>query len=141
MWIKEAFLGAVGLASGLAVAAGLFSFIIFVGIIPRIVGKSRTARDVMAYEDAALLGASLGNLISVFGLEVPLGTPLIAVYGISAGIFTGCLAVALAEILNAFPILFRRFRIKEGLSWVLFFMALGKALGSLYFYFNHMQQA
>ncbi len=141
MWIKEAFLGAVGLASGLAVAAGLFSFIIFVGIIPRIVGKSRTARDVMAYEDAALLGASLGNLISVFGLEVPLGTPLIAVYGISAGIFTGCLAVALAEILNAFPILFRRFRIKEGLSWALFFMALGKALGSLYFYFNHMQQA
>ena len=141
MWIKEAVLGAVGLASGLAVAAGLFSFIIFVGIIPRIVGKSRTARDVMAYEDAALLGASLGNLISVFGLEVPLGTPLIAVYGISAGIFTGCLAVALAEILNAFPILFRRFRIKEGLSWALFFMALGKALGSLYFYFNHMQQA
>ena len=140
MWIREVFLGFVGLASGLAVSAGIFSFIVSVGVVPRIIGKSRTAGDIIVYENAVLLGGTFGNLLSLFSLKVPLGIGLVVVYGISAGIFTGCLAVALAEILNTFPIMFRRFKIKEGLSWMLFFMALGKAVGSLYFYINHMQK-
>ncbi len=82
----------------------------------------------------------VGNLLSLFPIQAPLGIWLIVVFGLSAGIFTGCLAVALAEILNTFPIMFRRFGIKEGLSWLLFFMALGKAVGALYFYAHHMQQ-
>lgn len=140
MWIKEIFLGFVGLASGTAVSAGVFSFFISLGVIPRIIGKSRTANDILIYENVVLLGGAFGNLLSLFSLRVPWGIGLVAVFGLSAGVFTGCLAVALAEVLNAFPIMFRRFRIKEGLSWILFFMASGKALGSLYFYMNHMQK-
>lgn len=140
MWIREIFLGLVGLASGFAVAAGVFAFIISVGVIPRMVGKSRTVKDVMIYETIILLGGTFGNLFSLFEWKLPLGITLLIVYGLSAGVFTGCLAVALAEILNSFPIMFRRLRIKEGLGWVLFFMAMGKTVGSLYFYANHMQK-
>ncbi|MCI8483142.1 MAG: stage V sporulation protein AB [Lachnospiraceae bacterium] len=140
MWIKQVFLGFIGLASGSAISAGVFSFIISVGVVPRIIGKSRTAADVIAYENAVILGGTLGNLFSLFSISVPLGIWIVVLFGLSAGIFTGCLAVALAEILNTFPIMFRRFGIKEGLSWLLFFMALGKAVGALYFYANHMQQ-
>lgn len=94
----------------------------------------------MVYENAVLLGGTFGNLVSLFSLELPVGMWIILVYGLSAGIFTGCLAVALAEILNTFPIMFRRFGIKEGLSWIMLFMALGKMTGALYFYAHHMQK-
>jgi len=139
MWMKEIFLGFVGLASGAAISAGVFSFIISIGVVPRIIGKSRTAADIIVYEDAVLLGGTFGNLFSMFSWQLHLGIWLVVVFGLSAGIFTGCLAVALAEILNTFPIMFKRFGIKEGLSWLLFFMALGKSFGALYFYANHMQ--
>ena len=78
--------------------------------------------------------------MALFSIQVPLGITAVIAFGLSAGIFTGCLSVALAEILNTFPIMFRRLGIKEGLSWILFFMALGKAAGALYFYTNHMQK-
>lgn len=140
MWIKQVFLGFIGLASGSAISAGVFSFIISIGVVPRIIGKSRTAADIIAYENAVILGGTIGNILSLFSVRVPFGIWIVVLFGLSAGIFTGCLAVALAEILNTFPIMFRRFGIKAGLGYIMFFMALGKALGALYFYANHMQK-
>lgn len=139
-WIKEIFLGFIGLASGTAVSAGVFSFIITVGVVPRIIGKSRTATDIVLYENAVILGGVAGNIFALFHIQLNLGIWLVMLYGLSAGIFVGCLAVALAEILNTFPIMFRRFGIKEGLSWIMLFMALGKMAGAFYFYANHMQK-
>lgn len=95
--------------------------------------------DIIAYENMVLLGGTFGNVVSLFSPGIPGGIWVIIVFGLSAGIFTGCLAVALAEILNTFPIMFRRFGIKDGLSWIMLFMALGKMAGALYFYANHMQ--
>ncbi|MCI8894950.1 MAG: stage V sporulation protein AB [Lachnospiraceae bacterium] len=139
MWIKEVFLGFIGLTSGLAVSAAVFAFVITVGIVPRFAGKTHTSRYVLVYEHAILLGGILGVLLSVFSLEIPLGTGFLCLFGLAAGVYTGCLAVALAEILNAFPIMFRRLKLKLGLEWALFAMALGKLVGTLYFYANHMQ--
>lgn len=140
MWIKEIFLGFIGLASGTAVSAGVFSFIITVGVVPRIIGKSRTATDIVLYENAVILGGVFGNIFALFHIQLNLGIWLVILFGLSAGIFVGCLAIALAEILNTFPIMFRRFGIKEGLSWIMLFMALGKMAGAFYFYANHMQK-
>lgn len=140
MWMKEVFLGFIGLASGTAVSAGVFSFIITVGVVPRIIGKSRTANDIILYENAVVLGGVLGNIFSLFHISLHLGIGLVILFGLSAGVFVGCLAVALAEILNTFPIMFRRMGIKEGLSMIMLFMALGKMMGALYFYANHMSK-
>ncbi len=140
MWIKQIFLAFIGLASGAAIAAGVFSFIISVGVVPRIIGKSRTAADIIAYENTVILGGTVGNIVSLFTPRLFGGIWSVMLFGLSAGIFTGCLAVALAEILNTFPIMFRRFGIKEGLTWIMFSMALGKMVGALYFYANHMQE-
>ena len=140
MWIKQIFLAFIGLASGAAIAAGVFSFIISVGVVPRIIGKSRTAADIIAYENTVILGVTVGNIVSLFTPGLFGGIWSVMLFGLSAGIFTGCLAVALAEILNTFPIMFRRFGIKEGLTWIMFSMALGKMAGALYFYANHMQE-
>lgn len=138
MFINTAFLIFIGLVSGLAISAGVFAFVINIGIVPRIAGKTHTASQVFAYENSIFLGGVFGNLMSIFPLKLPLGLPVIILFGLSAGIFTGCLAIALAEILNAFPIMFRRIKIKIGMTYYLLFMALGKMLGSLYFFIKEI---
>ncbi len=136
MWIDHIFLGFLGLAAGLAVSAGTFAFLVAIGVIPRMIGKCNRAAETIHFENAVIWGGALGNVASLFPLRIPLGSPLLCLYGLASGIFVGCNAVALAEILNTFPILFRRAKIKEGLSWAMLFMALGKCAGSLFFFFK-----
>lgn len=139
MWIKHLFLGFLGLCAGTAVAAGTFAFIIVIGVVPRMIAKCNRAEATILFENMIVLGGIFGTIISVFtGMPIPIGRWILYVYGFCAGIFVGCIAVALAEILNTFPILFRRFQIKEGLAWAMLFMALGKCAGSFYYFFNHM---
>ena len=139
MLIKEIFLSLVGLASGFAVSAGTFAFMIVIGVIPRMIGKCNRAAETIHFENAIILGGILGNIVSVFlNIKLPFGPLFLCAYGLSAGIFVGCIAVALAEILNTFPIMFRRMGLKEGLSYVMVVMALGKMLGSLYFFLHRL---
>ena len=139
MWIRHIFLGLFGFAAGIAIAAGTFAFIIMIGIVPRIAARSKTAKHTLCYENAILLGGLSGDILSVFlDLQIPGGRPLLILYGFCAGIFVGCVAVALAEILKALPIFFRRVHVKEGLPWLILFMASGKMLGSYFYFFFDM---
>ena len=105
MLIEHIFLGFCGLAAGLAVSAGTFAFLIVIGVIPRMIGKCNRAAETLHFENAVILGGICGNLASVFlQIRIPFGPALLCVYGISAGIFVGSIAVALAEILNTFPV-------------------------------------
>ncbi len=139
MLSKQLLLGAVGLVTGAATSAGTFAFMIIVGVLPRIIGRWHQAKHAILFENMVVAGGIVGTILSVFEeLSIPLGTPLLMLYGLCAGIFVGCISVALAEILNTFPIIFRRFRMKRGLAWVLFALAIGKMCGSFYFFFGNM---
>lgn len=141
MWIRHVFLAFCGLIAGLGVSAGTFAFLIVIGVIPRMIGKCNRAAETLHFENAVICGGIAGNVLSVFsGISLPLGAPFLCLYGLSAGIFVGCIAVALAEILDTFPITFRRIQIKEGLAWVMLAMAIGKCAGSLfYFWYGYYQ--
>lgn len=140
MWVRHIALALAGLVSGLAVASGTFAFLIAIGVIPRLIGKSNTARSLFTYETTVFFGGVLGNIISIFlDVPVPFGRVILIIFGFCAGIFVGCLAVSLAEILNTFPILFRRFKLSIGLAWALAFMALGKMTGALFYFWNHYE--
>jgi stage V sporulation protein AB len=131
----------IGLAAGFAVSAGTFAFLIVIGVVPRMIGKCNRAAEVLHFENAIILGGITGNILSVFTeLRIPIGTWFLCAYGLSAGIFVGCIAVALAEILNTFPIMFRRSGLKVGLFWVMTFMALGKMAGAFYYFWHEMGQ-
>ena len=133
MLAKHIFLGFLGITSGVAVSAGTFAFLMVIGVIPRLMGKCRGAKHELCFENAVILGGILGNIASVFlDLRLPFGPVFLCIYGLSAGIFVGCIAMSLAEILNTFPIMFRRIRLKTGLVWVVTAMALGKFTGALY---------
>lgn len=139
MWTKTFLLWLVGIASGAAVSGGTFAFIVTLKILPRLLGKTKTVKDTMLYENMVILGGILGNIVSVFeNLTVPGGTAMLWIYGLCAGVFEGCVAITLAEILHVFPILFQRTKIKHGLSWVIFSFAIGKTAGALYYFMNHL---
>ncbi|WP_343210573.1 stage V sporulation protein AB [Anaerolentibacter hominis] len=129
---KNLLLGVVGLAAGTAVSAGVFSFITMIGIIPRLAAKTKTANRGMLYEDMIILGGTIGNIVSIFQFKVPIGIPGLICYGFFSGVFVGCLAVALAEVLRVIPVLITRVKLRYGLPMVLISIAIGKMLGSIY---------
>lgn len=135
MWMSNVILTAVGLTAGFAVAGGVFALIAGLGLVPRLAGKTSAAAFVPALENALILGGIFGAAISLFP-EIPLGLGawFTAVYGLFAGVFAGCLSVSLAEVLNVFPIIFQRAKLKEGLSLGILFFALGKLVGGLYYF-------
>ncbi|RHR24735.1 stage V sporulation protein AB [Clostridium sp. AF19-22AC] len=136
MWVNQIILAVIGLSGGLVVAGGLFSFIIELGVVADFADRTHTAEHILLYEDCVAIGGIAGNLISVFQIHIPNGAWLLPVFGLLAGIFVGCWSMALAEILNVFPIFVRRLKIVRYISVFVVSMALGKGLGSLLFFFK-----
>ncbi|MBR5509167.1 MAG: stage V sporulation protein AB [Lachnospiraceae bacterium] len=138
MWIKQIFLGILGLSSGLAVAGGMFAFLIALGVISRFAGRTHTAEYIWYYEDAAAIGGILGNLFWIYQIPIPVGMVGVVSYGLFSGIFTGAWAMALTEIVDAIPIFSRRIRLKTGMPWILVSMAVGRAIGALIYAYYGM---
>ena len=136
MWIRQILVAAVGLASGVAVAAGLFSFLIGLGVVSDFADRTHTGQQILLYEDCIMAGGILGNIFWVYGIKIPGGNYLVPVFGLFSGIFVGCWSMALAEILNIFPIFIRRIKILKCVPCLIFGMALGKSLGALLFFYK-----
>jgi len=132
MWWQNAAYATIGLCGGLLVAGGLFAFLALVGVITRLAAGTTTAKYITFYEDMSLLGCVGGNLLFLYGFSLPLGNVFLLLYGIGAGIFTGCLAAALAEVVNMMPVLSERVSLKKGMTGIMTMFALGKVVGSLF---------
>ena len=125
----------IGLASGFAVASGIFAFITMLGIIPRLAARTQTANHIVWYETMIVAGGTFGNVWFVFGFSLPLSSVFLAIYGLFAGVYVGCLVMALAEMLRVIPILVNRVQIKEAFYLIPAAIALGKIVGTLFQYF------
>lgn len=132
IWLENMAYLIVGLCGGLLVAGGLFAFFALVGVVTRLAAGTATAKFLLFYEDMALLGCTAGNLLFLHKFELPLGNILLGMYGIGAGVFTGCLAAALAEVVNMMPVLSERVSLKKGMAGIMTMFALGKLAGSLF---------
>ena len=132
MLIRESVLGFLGLCSGFAVASGIFAFITMLGIVPRLAARTHTARRISWYERAILIGGTLGNIWFLFEIPLPLSVVFLCLVGLFDGIFVGCLAMALAEMLKALPIMVNRLQLKEGFPLIVSAIALGKLTGALF---------
>lgn len=153
--LKMIFMAVCGLSFGLLASAGVFTVLVSVGLIPRFAGKMHVAKKIFTLEEAVVLGTLSGGFFSVFsnygqigrwvlekeffGSETMLiwktaGTVFLIVLGFFAGMFVGCLALAIAEMLNSIPIFARRIGFRHGLGVAITAAAFGKMLGSLIYF-------
>ena len=132
MLAEKIYLSIFGFTSGVLVAAGVFAFIVTIGVVTRMAARTKTVKYAMLYEDMAFLGGTLGNILSIFKCSMSFGRLFIGVSGLFAGIYVGCLSLALAESLNAIPVFFRRISLKKGIGLVVIGFAIGKFAGALW---------
>jgi len=148
-----------GVSSGLLVSAGIFTVLLAVGLTPQFIGKTHTGKKILLYESCISAGAVIGTVFSVFPVMEKAGGKLrewivestasadfllsaadsaanvfLGVSGLFMGMFVGCLALAIAEMLDSIPIFSRRISFRHGLGLAVLAVALGKLAGSLYYF-------
>lgn len=138
--LEQAVLAVIGLSAGVAVSGGLFAFIVELGVVADFADRTHTGNRICLYEDCTALGGILGNLFFLFAPPLSLsgmpGQVFLLLFGALAGVFTGCWAMALAEILNVYPVFMRRFKAVRYLTAFVISVAVGKGIGTLLFFFK-----
>ncbi len=134
--LKYAFLAFIGLCAGAIIAGGLFDFIVMIGAVTRIIGKTHTSHRIMLYEIIIILGGAFGCIISVYDFTANIGMWLGIIYGLFTGLFLGCLIMSLTETLDGIPIVNRRFNLATGLQYMIMALAVGKFVGALTYFWG-----
>lgn len=147
MFLKYLLLIISGVSFGALAAAGVFTVLVAIGLVPRFAGKTHTANHILTYENFVVFGTITGMLFSVFEelhqyskLILAGWSPIVgSVIGFFTGCFVGCLALSIAEMLDSIPIFTRRVRLKWGIGIAIFTMALGKMAGSLLYFIQGIE--
>lgn len=131
MWVRLIILALIGASAGLMVSAGLFALIVEIGILTDFADRTHTADKILLYEDCTVLGGIIGNILSIFQVKIVGLQFLLPVLGIFSGIFVGGWSMALAEIMNVFPVFIRRLKIVRYTTAFIVSIAVGRSLGAL----------
>ncbi|MGL4344385.1 MAG: stage V sporulation protein AB [Cellulosilyticaceae bacterium] len=123
-----------GFSSGTIISTGIVAFITAIGIVPRLVMKAQITKHFYAIGTTAVIAATCGMIWSIEGIRLPIPKVILGVLAFGFGIFVGCLAIAIAEIINVMPVMDRRLHIKNGLHWFIISFAIGKMIGALYYW-------
>lgn len=159
MW-KNAVLILFGISSGIAVSCGVFTVFTAVGLVPRFADKINGAKHILVFENMIMLGVFCGCMISIYepmafhfsrklllyvSLKSGMAEKIVSAgqqiiirgYALFTGCYVSCLALSIAELFDAIPIMARRIRLKRGLGIMILAFAVGKLTGSLIYYYNN----
>ena len=151
MLIRQLLLIVTGASYGLLSAAGVFTVLVAVGLIPRFAGKTHTARYVLLYEEMVIFGTLAGCFVTIFPEysqwgnylreHFPEQMRLWTAAGIGAqAVFGLFAALAIAEMLDSIPIFARRISFRHGLGGAILGMAAGKICGSLFYFATELHR-
>ena len=157
-FFKLFFLAVSGAAYGILSAAGVFTVFVAVGLVPRFAGRTHTAGKILLYEEMVIFGTLAGSFLSIFsrcsqfgawwqqhfpGQEEALlraGGAIQLIFGLFSGMFVGCLALAIAEMLDSIPSFTRRISFRHGIGLAVVSMAAGKLCGSLLYFWRELHR-
>ena len=131
MWIKYCFLAIIGLCGGTMVCAGLFAFIVALGLVNKLASNLGQAANIKLFEYMVILGSIIWNVVYFFSKGLYGGYLLIIIIGLFFGIYVGVLSLALAEVTKVMPILTMRINWHRGIRYIIVATAVGKVIGSL----------
>ncbi len=132
--VSKGLLILIGAGTGVVFAGGIIAFITIIGIIPIMAHRTETSKHHIVFGNAIMAGTLLGSILSIWSITIPAPNLILAIAGLSFGIFTGVLIIALAEVLDIFPITDRRIKLKKGVFLMAYALAMGKLIGMLYFW-------
>ena len=92
----------------------------------------------MVVSAAATVTAGLWEGISFWTISQLLW---LIVIGLFSGMFVGCFALSIAEMLDSIPIFTRRISFRKGIGLAICSVAAGKLCGSLYFFVEELYRA
>ncbi|GER66075.1 stage V sporulation protein AB [Weizmannia acidilactici] len=130
--VKEMFAAFCGLGGGLVAGCGYVAFLTVLGIVPRLVQLSKTAKFIQYYEWAVVLGVLSGTWWGLGDAGGRLPLFVAAPAGLFCGVFVGMLAAALTEVINVIPIFSKRIGMDRRLISALMAIVIGKVAGSLF---------
>lgn len=146
--MEQLFLVVLGLSFGVFTAGGVFTTVIVVALIPRFAARFHTAYKIEFYEEWIVAGSIAGGIFGVYsslwttpaweerGILLKWGGMAFAVFwGFFTGMFVGCLALAIEEMLGGIPVFARRVHLRKGLGIIILSIALAKFAGSLYYFY------
>lgn len=140
MWVSDGMkgfiLGLIGLSSGFTVASALFALIATIGVLNRL-AQVTGAPKISAGMRSAIWPEESSETASIFirAASRRQSSGNGAGPGLFIGIYTGCFIGALAEVVNIFPILFHRIRLRQGMKALIWSVAAGKAVGGMIHFF------
>lgn len=123
-----------GLGAGTVLGTGIVSFISMIGVIPRLLSQPKIRSHYLAAGTAASLGIIVGTIFYTCEVYLPIPNILIGIFSLGYGMFIGCLAIALTEVLDVIPIMQRRLKLKKGLHLIIVVLSIGKLVGTLYYW-------
>ena len=71
--LQGVFLILTGVSYGLLAAAGVFTVLAAVGLVPRFAGRTHTAEYLWIYEEMVIFGSLTGCVLSIFSRYCQLG--------------------------------------------------------------------
>lgn len=136
MLINKVILLWIAVGAGFAVAGGFIAFVSLIGIVTRLAGITKTADAIPTYENSMSVGFILFNVLSLYhpqlsGLGSLAGQVLLPMGFFFTGVFSGCLAGALAEVINIIPVFSRRVKLRKGFPYMIKAAAAGKCIGCI----------
>lgn len=145
----------IGVGAGIFTAAGAVTVITVVGMVPRFATRTSTENRLRHYENCIFWGIVTGNLCSMYGSFIVRIKPLqgyyrwaenhcylpllfIFLYGVIIGVYVGCIALSIAEMTEAIPIMTEKLKYTAmaGVGGIILAIAAGKFFGVIFFFFT-----
>lgn len=124
----------VAFGGGVTVGSAAAAFIAILQVVPRLVQISSTNDHIKTYQYILVTGFVLFTAIYFSDFHLNLSKYMTIPIGFTYGVFIGLLSSALAEVLNVIPVLAKKFKLKNRMTYIMFTLMAGKIAGALYFW-------
>ena len=91
----------VGLSAGGIIAAGVFAFLVIIGVFPRLIGETGTKRHILLYGTVIVTGGVLGNIADLYEFPIPMAgfsSLFLGIFGLAVGLQYLILSIALGKL-------------------------------------------
>lgn len=132
--LKNILLIIIGFGGGVTVGSAAAAFIALLEVVPRLVQISDTRHHIKTYEYTLTFGFVIFTLIYFSEFHLSINKYIAVPVGFLYGSFIGMFSSALAEVLNVIPVLAKKIKLKDNLTYIIYTLMFGKVIGSIYYF-------